>query len=231
MKKKILIVLTNTSRYGDSFEKTGLWLGEATEFVDEVTKAGYEVDYVSPLGGEVPLDPRSLEKKYLEDRDREIMESEDFKNRALHNSLRPDQVKPSDYIAIYYTGGHGVLWDFPDDTNLQELASDIYNNGGYIATVCHGIAGILNLKDMKGDYFIKDRDITGFTNAEELAGGKSKKVPFFTENEARKRGANFKQDIPYKSYAIKDDRLLSGQNPQSARKVGELLVESLNFNM
>ena len=155
------------------------------------------------------------------------MESEDFKNRALHNSLRPDQLKSSDYIAIYYTGGHGVLWDFPDDTNLQELASDIYNNGGYIATVCHGIAGILNLRDMKVDYFIKDRDITGFTNAEELAGGKSKKVPFFTENEARKRGANFKQDLPYTSYAIKDDRLLSGQNPQSARKVGQLLIDTI----
>lgn len=228
MKEKILIVLTNTGRYGDSFEKTGLWLGEATEFVDEVSKAGFMVDYVSPKGGKVPIDPRSLEKKYVKDRDLEILESTDFKDRALVNSLSAMDVNAKDYLAIYYTGGHGVLWDFPDDFNLQVLASDIYNKGGYLTSVCHGIAGMLNLRNMKGEYFIKDKSLTGFTNAEELIGGKAKKVPFFTENEARKRGADFKQDLPYTSFAIQDGRIITGQNPQSAREVAKILVDNLS---
>ena len=228
MKEKILIVLTNTGKYGDSFEKTGLWLGEATEFVDEVSKAGFMVDYVSPKGGKVPIDPRSLEKKYVKDRDLEILESTDFKDRALVNSLSAKDINAKDYLAIYYTGGHGVLWDFPDDFNLQVLASDIYNKGGYLTSVCHGIAGMLNLRNMKGEYFIKDKSLTGFTNAEELIGGKAKKVPFFTENEARKRGADFKQDLPYTSFAIQDGRIITGQNPQSAREVAKILVDNLS---
>ena len=52
--KKILVVLTNTIKYLGTQQATGLWLGEATEFVDEVTKVGFSVDYVSPKGGFVP---------------------------------------------------------------------------------------------------------------------------------------------------------------------------------
>ena len=59
--KKILLVLTNQETYGNTSEKTGLWLSEATEFVQEVSKAGYEVDYISPKGGMVPIDPRSIQ--------------------------------------------------------------------------------------------------------------------------------------------------------------------------
>jgi len=227
MKNKILMVLTNRSRYKNGFEKTGLWLSEATEFIDEVNFR-YEIDYVSSKGGKVPLDPRSLEKKYVKKRDIEIMESFDFKNRALTNSLRPDQINPSEYIAIYYAGGHGVLWDYPHDYNVQVLASYIYNHGGYIATVCHGLAGILNLLDMKGGYFIKDKNVTGFTNAEEILGGKFNKLPFLTENEARRRGASFNQYLPFTEYVIKDGRLITGQNPQSARKVAQILLSNIS---
>ncbi len=101
--KKILVVLTNVSRYHGTEEPTGLWLGEATEFVEEVTKAGFSVDYVSPQGGYVPLDPRSM--KYVDSSIMAVYESADFQERALAHSLSLEEIEPDEYAAIYFTGG------------------------------------------------------------------------------------------------------------------------------
>lgn len=225
--KKILVVLTNQTQYGDKPEATGLWLSEATEFVRELTKAGYEIDYVSPKGGYVPIDPRSLKPRYAKEEDMAFYCSEDFQKRALSESLSVDQVHPEDYIAIYYAGGHGVVWDFPDNPALQTISQTIYQAGGYITSVCHGVAGLLNLKDESGQYLIKDKTITGFTQMEELLSGKHKLVPFGTEKEAKKRGANFVQKFPFTAFAVQDGRLITGQNPMSGAAVGKLLVENL----
>lgn len=225
--KKILVVLTNQSQYGDNPEATGLWLSEATEFVREVTKTGYEVDYVSPKGGYVPIDPRSLKPRYAKEEDMAFYRSEDFQKRALSESFAADQIHPEDYIAIYYAGGHGVVWDFPDNPTLQTISQTIYQEGGYITSVCHGVAGLLNLKDESGQYLIKGKTITGFTQMEEILSGKNKLVPFGTEKEAKKRGANFVQKLPFTAFATQDGRLITGQNPMSGAAVGKLLVENL----
>ena len=127
--KKVLIVLTSVTRYQGTNDPTGLWLGEATEFAETIQKAGIDVDYVSPKGGFVPLDPRSM--KYTNESIIKFYETEDFQKRALTNSLRPNEINPDDYLAIYYTGGHGVMWDFPNDRALQQIALSIYDNGGY----------------------------------------------------------------------------------------------------
>lgn len=76
--KKILIILTNTRYYGNSKDKTGLWLAEAAEFVYKVQEHGYQVDYASVNGGEVPLDPRSLKSTYRSKEIDEIYYSNDF---------------------------------------------------------------------------------------------------------------------------------------------------------
>ena len=150
--KKVLIVETNITRYQGTNEPTGLWLGEAAEFVDEMQQAQIAVDYVSPNGGFVPLDPRSM--KYTDAATMAVYEDSDFINRALKNTLKPSQVDPDDYTAIYYTGGHGVMWDFPDNPELQAIALAIYQHGGYVTSVCHGIAGLLNIKDQTGQYLL-----------------------------------------------------------------------------
>lgn len=156
--KKILIVLTNTIRYKNTNDATGLWLGEATEFVDEVVKAGFSVDYLSSKGGFVPLDPRSM--KYTNDDDLKIYENPDFQKRALSKSLKPTDIVPSEYSAIYYTGGHGVMWDFPNNLELQKITENIYQQNGYVTSVCHGIAGLLNVK-IDGHYLIENKKSLG----------------------------------------------------------------------
>lgn len=224
--KKILVVLTNTIKYLGTQQATGLWLGEATEFVDEVTKAGFSVDYVSPKGGFVPLDPRSF--KYTDKSTMDIYSSSDFQQRALTNSLKPEEINPKDYQAIYYTGGHGVMWDFPTDQKLQKITNEIYQQGGFVTSVCHGIAGLLNIKDDSGNYLIAGKKITGFTTAEEILAGKRKVVPFLNEDVAKLHRANFQKKRAYKEFAIQDGQLITGQNPFSARAVAKKLIMAKN---
>lgn len=223
--KKILIVLTNTTRYAGTNDATGLWLGEATEFALILQQAGYDIDYVSPKGGFVPLDPRSM--KYTDDDIMAFYETADFQQRALVASLTPAQVDPTDYVAIYYAGGHGVMWDFPDNEPLQRIAAQIYAQNGYVTSVCHGIAGLLNIQDTPGHYLIADRQITGFTKAEEVLAGKKAIVPFFNQTVAEQRGAHFKSQRAYKPYMVQDGHLITGQNPFSAKAVAQCLVENL----
>ena len=223
---KVLIVETNVSRYQSTNEATGLWLGESAEFVAELQKQGIAYDFVSPKGGLVPLDPRSM--TYMDASIWKIYESQDFLDRGLRNTLKPDQINPADYSAIYFTGGHGVMWDFPENAEIQAIARSIYKAGGYLTSVCHGIAGLLNLKDEQGHYLIAGKKITGFTTSEEIIAGKKKVVPFLNRTLAAAQGANFQKKRFYKSHALQDGQFITGQNPFSVRAVAKLLIEELN---
>jgi putative intracellular protease/amidase len=146
----------------------------------------------------------------------------------LNNTLQPSEVKASDYKAIYFTGGHGVMWDFPNNPELIALAEQIYRQGGVVSAVCHGVAGILSLKDEQGKALIANRKVTGFSNREESLSGMKKQVPFLLENQLKSKGAKYSQGFfPFTSYVIVDDRIITGQNPQSPREVGEEVVKKL----
>jgi len=225
MSKKILVVLTNTAKYRELNRATGLWLGEAVHFVDEVQKAGYSVDYVSPEGGYVPIDPHSLQLAPA--LDWQWYDDKSFMNR-LGASLPPGKVKADDYSVIYYTGGHGVMYDFPDNQPLQELARRIYENNGIIAAVCHGVVGLLNIKLSDNTLLLKDRKVTGFSNTEEKLVELEKVVPFLTENEMGHRGGIYsKHDDPWAPFVVVDERLITGQNPNSTRLLAKKVLEQL----
>lgn len=223
--KKVLIVETNINRYKNTDEATGLWLGESAEFVDELQKQGISYDFVSPKGGYVPLDPRSM--KYMDEAIWKIYENHDFVERALKNTLKPEQIAPQDYSAIYFTGGHGVMWDFPDNSEIESIAQDIYVQGGYLTSVCHGIAGLLNLKNKDNQYIISGKKITGFTTTEEVIAGKKNVVPFLNEEVAKSHGAKWRKKRFYKEFAIKDGPLITGQNPFSVRAVAKMLIKEI----
>lgn len=221
--KRILVVLTNQTQYGNHPEATGLWLGEATEFVQVVENSGLKVDYVSPNGGYVPIDPRSF--KYASPEDMRMYRDPKFQSEALSNSMSPAEVNPAMYSAIYYTGGHGVMWDFPHNEELHKISLQIYQKGGFLTSVCHGISGLLYLKSDWGQYLIKGKKITGFTNAEENLSGKKKYVPFLNEDVAKRHGAVFMKKRAYAEYAVADGQFITGQNPFSPKAVARLLVK------
>ncbi|MGQ7366351.1 type 1 glutamine amidotransferase domain-containing protein [Streptococcus suis] len=223
--KKALIVLTNIEQYGEHDRLTGLWLSELTHFYDELVKVGYEADFVSPKGGYVPLDPHSL--TMMDDVDRTYYRNATFRNRALGQTLRPEEVKATDYELIYYTGGHGGMWDFPESVEIAELASQIYQNGGLVTAVCHGVAGLLPIKDEAGQPLIAGKVVTGFTNQEEELNGTADLVPFLTETALREKGAKVEIGTAFSPVVRQDDRILTGQNPQSARALGQAVVSKL----
>lgn len=225
MAKKILVVLTGTEKYPNLNRATGVWLGEAVHFVNKVEKAGFAVDYVSPEGGYTPIDPHSL--AMAEPIDWEWYHNKAFMKR-LGAALRPSEVNASDYAAIYFVGGHGVLWDFPDNAELQALSRQIYEQGGIVSSVCHGAVGLLNIKLSDGSLLIKGKQVTGFSDEEERLAELDKYVPFLTEDALVKRGASYKKaDKSWASFAIADGRLITGQNPASGGAVADLVIKQL----
>ncbi|MDX1805361.1 MAG: type 1 glutamine amidotransferase domain-containing protein [Alcanivorax sp.] len=227
---QILVVMTNHSRYPSRDDTTGLWLTELTHFTDMVEAAGYATVFASPKGGQVPLDERSLGWLYMDKAARKHLASAGFKARLSH-TLPISQANPADYQAIYFTGGHGVMWDFRGNDAMRRVAEGIYNQGGVIASVCHGAAALLNLQDSNGQPLIKGRTITGFSNREEFLAGLKSQVPFFLEDELKAEGADYKRSwLPFKSYVLTDGRIVTGQNPASAKAVGKAVLAVLSAN-
>lgn len=225
---KILVVMTNHSAYPSRSDKTGLWLTELTHFYDVALAAGYDMDFVSPLGGQVPLDERSLKSIYLDKSARDHLADPAFMQR-LKTTLAPSVINPSQYKAIYYTGGHGTMWDFPTNKALQNISEQIYRQGGIVSAVCHGVGGLLPLQDENGKPLIADRTVTGFANIEETLSGIKSQVPFSLQNGLIERGAKYKQAfVPFTSYVVSDDRIITGQNPQSSKEIAEAVVKRLS---
>ncbi len=224
-KMKVLIVLTNVEKY-DSIERpTGLWLSELTHFYDVLVKNKIEADFVSPNGGYVPLEPKSIVD--MDQVDWTYYQDEDFRNRALGQTLRPDEVDPTEYTAIYYAGGHGTMWDFPGSERLAEIGSAIYKNNGIVSAVCHGVVGLLPVVDENGQSILAGRKVTGFSNEEEELNGTTNNVPFLTEDSLKEKGADYQAGKAFTEVVHTDGRLLTGQNPQSAHLLGEKVVAEL----
>jgi len=222
---RALIVCTNHTAYKTKPQKTGLWLSEATHFYDELSDRNIPFDIVSPLGGPVPIDERSLDLK--DNTNDKWYHHPEFRQK-LEQSLRPDAVNPDDYQLIYFTGGHGTMWDFPQNEALQRITQTIYENGGMVAAVCHGVCGLLNVRLSDGTRLIEGRQITGFSNMEEKLVRLDDEVPFLLEEELRKQNAIYSRGfIPFLPYIEVDERLVTGQNPLSARKVGKKVMEEM----
>ncbi|WP_228407561.1 MULTISPECIES: type 1 glutamine amidotransferase domain-containing protein [Chryseobacterium] len=223
MKKKILFVVTSHDKKGSTGEDTGYYLGEVSHPWEVLHKAGYEIDFVSPKGGTPPVDGFDLKDPV----NKEFWENKEYKNKIDH-SLTPSQINPKDYSAIFYAGGHGAMWDLADNTELADIASKIYENKGIVAGVCHGPAGLVNIKLNNGKYLVDGKKINAFTNEEESAVQLTDVVPFLLENKLKERGAKFEKSGLWQNHVVTDQRVITGQNPQSAKSVGEAILKELN---
>jgi putative intracellular protease/amidase len=224
MSQKIAIIVTNTAQYKNWDRKTGLWLGEVTHFCDELEAKGLGFDLISPLGGVCPLDPKSLSNDKT---DALFLARPEFVS-ALEKTHAAPSVNAKDYAAIYYSGGHGTMWDFPDDKALQDLTTAIHADGGIVAAVCHGVSGLLNTRDADGKSLLSGRRVTGFSNLEEGLVRLKSRVPFLLEDELRKRTHLYQRSLlPFVSHVVESERVLTGQNPASARKLGKLIATRL----
>ncbi len=220
--KKILFVVTSHDKKGNTGEATGYYLSEVSHAWDVLHDAGYEIDFVSPKGGKSPVDGFDLKdpinKKFWED---------SLYHSKIEQTMKPTDVIPADYSVIYYAGGHGTMWDFPDNEELAKLAATIYENGGLVAAVCHGPSGLINIKLSNGKYLVDGKKVNSFTNEEETAVKLEKVVPFMLETKLIERGAKFEKSGNFEPHVVSDQRLITGQNPQSAKSVAEAILIEL----
>lgn len=231
--KRILTVVTNVDQFENSGARTGLWLSELTKFWQVAENAGYTLDIASPKGGHIPLDPQGLiiaqiagatglrgdlTKKY---------EDENFMAQ-LNDTLKLSDVNVEDYDAIYIVGGHGVMYDFTNSESLLALTAQFYETGKIVSSVCHGPSGLINVKLSNDEYLVNGKNMTGFSWFEEILAKRHKIVPYNMEEQLKKRGAKFsKSFIPFGPHVVKDGRLITGQNPASAKGVGRAVVKAL----
>lgn len=226
MSNKILFVLTSHGQLGDTGNETGYFLSEVSHPYQLLVKRGFEVDFVSPGGGEPPMDPKSRD---LDDPDNQAFLEDTQAQEKLRHSKRPAQVQADDYAAIYYAGGHGAMWDLPDDAALAKLAARIYEQGGVVSAVCHGPAGLLNIRLSNGLGLIEGAQVACFTDKEEQAVRLEDVVPFLLESRMKSLGAEHtKATGDFRSHVVVSERLVTGQNPASAKGVAEAVAALLH---
>lgn len=224
---KVLHVVTNVDHFEGSEEPTGLWLSELVHTYDQLEEAGVEQVIASPAGGKSPLEPKSL-LPVIEDKASKARHEDPEFMALLENTVALDDVDWHDFDAIYLTGGHGVMYDFPGSAALQKIIAEMDADGRIISSVCHGYAGFLEAKRADGMPFVQGKKVTGFSWAEEIAAGVAKKVPYNVEEKTKDLGADYEKGlIPMTKHVVVDGNLITGQNPMSAKGVGEELVKAL----
>ncbi len=222
---KVLIVVTSHSELGTTGKKTGYFLSEVTHPYYVLAEAGYQVDIASPRGGLPPMDERS-HKLSDEDNKRFVETSSDW--RKMENSIPLSGIDAGNYRAIIFAGGHGTMWDFPDSTEIQNLTREIYESNGVVAAVCHGPAALVNVILSDGSYLVSGRKVSTFTNMEERIVRLYSQMPFLLETVLKERGAQIEKSLPFMKKVTVDGRLVTGQNPNSARELGIQVANLLN---
>lgn len=222
--QKILIVVTNHDQLGTTGRKTGFYLDEVAHPHAVFTQAGFEVNFVSPTGEEAPIDPKSYD---LDDPlNQQFVENETVMAQ-IEDTLSPQEIDPSEYSAVFFAGGHGVMWDLPDNQELAQITANIYERGGIVGAVCHGPAGLVNVRLSDGTYLVAGKELTAFTNEEEEAVELTDQMPFLLETKLIERDAQHTEADNFQSHVVVSDRLVTGQNPASATQTAEEMVELL----
>ncbi|MES2674583.1 MAG: type 1 glutamine amidotransferase domain-containing protein [Pseudomonadota bacterium] len=222
--KKILIIASNLEDMGDLDKhdaKNNLW--EYAPPYHIFVSHGYAVDFASPVGGAVPfmMEPMGISSYTIK--------FEGFLDRA-NNSLKPNQVNPKDYAAVFIGGGYGTLFDVASNQKLLDFMANIYERGGVIGSSGHGAGAFANVKLESGNFLVKGKRVAGFPNSTEREKDWAKQgrlLPFLVEDQLRKNGALIvnKENIADKHDVIIDDRIVSTMFlPSAALVAKEMLI-------
>jgi putative intracellular protease/amidase len=221
--KPVLFVVTSCAVKGDTGIPTGYNLAEVTHPLEKLKDAGIVVEFASTKGGDAPLDG-------LEDMNDPVIArfwaDSEFRH-AIANTLCIDDVQPSRYSAIFFAGGHGTMWDFPDNAAAQKAIREIDAAGGIVSAVCHGPAALVNATRADGSLLIANKKVAAFTDGEEEEVQSTHVVPFLLASTLNERGAQHQNAANWANNVVVDGRLITGQNPQSAASLGEKLRDAL----
>jgi len=224
---KILMVLTSHDRLGGTDKKTGIWLEEFAAPYYAFKDGGAAVTLASPRGGEPPLDPRSDAENFQTDDTRRFRK--DLAAQAeLASTVKLSTVAASDYDAVFYVGGHGVMWDVAEDASSIKLIEAMFAANKPVSAVCHGSAVFRHPKTVDGAPVVRGKKVAGFTNGEEAAVGLTEVVPYLVEDMLKQNGGLYSKAGNFQPHVITDGNLVTGQNPMSSKGVAAEVLKLLS---
>lgn len=234
-KKRILMIAANPGTSPTTGWPIGFWWAELTHPYWTFHEAGYDIDIVSPSGGDLIADGYSDPEDASGYSAADIL-SLGFKKSPTHAALLKGtrairDVDLAAYDAIFLAGGQSPMVTMIDDTDLHAFVARAYEAGKVVAIVCHGTCILLKTRLSNGDLLVKGKTWTGFANSEEAFADSfvGKRIqPFWIEEEARRiDGTNFIVNGMFKPFAIRDGNLITGQQQNSGAAAAELVVATL----
>lgn len=223
---KILIILTSHDQLGETGKKTGFWLEEFVAPYYALKDAGAVITLASPKGGQPPLDPKSDLPENLTELTKRFR-TDNVAQAELANTKKISDMSADDFDAVFYPGGHGPMWDMPDNVSSIALIEAFVKADKPVGAVCHAPAALVNVRGKDGEYLVKNKRVTGFTNEEEDAVGLTAVVPFLLEDRLKERGGVYSKGTSWAPYVQVDGMLVTGQNPASSGPVAEELLKLL----
>lgn len=224
----VLIVVTSHTRLGTTGRTTGFYFDEMAAPYWALIDAGHTVEIASIAGGAAAHDPGSVKADPAE---RPVAVQRFLTDPAamakLVDTLPIAAVDPSAFDAVFLPGGHGAMYDFPSNEDLADVVGRIFDRGGVVGAVCHGPAGLVAAKRGDGRPIVEGLRVNAFTDAEEAAVGLTAAMPFLLETRLRELGGRFEGAPDFTAKAVRDGRLVTGQNPMSAEPVAALMLEAL----
>ncbi len=224
---KILAVVTSAETMGDTDKVTGYELTELSRAYYVFQANGFEVDIASPLGGEpqVVIDNEDMGKF-----DYAFLNDSTAQYKAKH-TLPVNNIVAEDYQAVFFVGGKGAMFDFPENKAIQSIVRQLYQSNKVVGAVCHGPAALVNVTLDDGRHLLENKSVSGFTNAEELLliPDAATLFPFLLQDKLVAQGARFSEGAMYLEHVSHDKNLVTGQNPWSTWKLAETMVKQLGF--
>ncbi|WP_210604010.1 type 1 glutamine amidotransferase domain-containing protein [Brevibacterium oceani] len=222
----ILIVLTTHDSLGDTGRRTGYWLEELAAPYYLLTERGHHLTIATLTGARPPYDPASAEPPYDTEETHRLVA--DKAAQDLIGQARPlADMDPDDFDAVFYPGGHGIVWDLAHSPESAALIEAFARAGKPTAFVCHAPSVLRDVRTAEGRPFVEGRRVTGFSNAEEEAVGLTDVMPFLLEDALKERGADYSAAPEWTSHVVTDGTLITGQNPSSSVEIARALDDAL----
>ena len=221
----ILMVLTSHDKLGDTGKKTGFWLEEFAAPYYAFLDAGVNITLASPAGGQPPLDPSS-DTPDAQTKDTKRFKEDSEAQERLATTKKLADMKAEDFDSVFYPGGHGPMWDLAVDKNSIALIETFIKQEKPVAFVCHSPAALKNVK-VDGEYLVKGKTVTGFSNTEEEGVQLTDVVPFLLEDVLKANGGNYEKGTDWESFVVEDGLLITGQNPASSEEAAKRLIAKI----